>query len=93
MVWAARDAVVSLAFEAVQQSGAGARPWRVAHCATSTRFRISVPTEPPGLSRYPLCDQEDEMGKNVEQIDEQDDEKRLERVAAIDVAKATGMVV
>ncbi len=32
------------------------------------------------------------MGNNVDEIDEQDDEERLERVAAIDVAKATGKV-
>ncbi len=32
------------------------------------------------------------MDNHVEEIDEQEDEQRLERVAAIDVAKATGMV-
>jgi transposase len=39
-----------------------------------------------------LCDKEDEMGDNVEEIDEQDCEERLERVGAIDVAKASGKV-
>jgi transposase len=44
-----------------------------------------------------LWDKEDEMGNNelgkgTQEIDERDDEERLERVAAIDVAKATGMV-
>jgi len=33
-----------------------------------------------------------ELDKNKEEVDEHDDEERLERVAAIDVAKATGMV-
>jgi transposase len=39
-----------------------------------------------------LCDKEDEMGNSVNEIDEQEDEARLVHVAAIDVAKATGMV-
>lgn len=54
---------------------------------------FGFPTEPPGLPTYPLCDKEEAMGNNeLDKIDEQDDEERLERVAAIDVAKATGMV-
>jgi transposase len=44
-----------------------------------------------------LCDKEDAVGNNeldkgIQEIDEHEDEGRLERVAAIDVAKATGMV-
>src|SRR6476660_316558 len=45
----ARDAGVHLVLETVQQPGAGARPSRVADCATSTRVRISASlTEAPG---------------------------------------------
>ena len=66
-------------------------------CHEHAHQNFGFPTEPPGLPTYPLCDKEDEMGNNeldkqTEEIDEQEDEERLERVAAIDVAKATGMV-
>ncbi|MGH9304511.1 MAG: hypothetical protein ACRDZ5_08880, partial [Acidimicrobiales bacterium] len=92
------DAVVSLAFEAVGSV------WRRgptleghALCHEHAHQNFGFPTEPSGLPTYPLCDKEDEMGNhkldnNTEEIDEQDDEERLERVAAIDVAKATGTV-
>jgi transposase len=39
-----------------------------------------------------LCDTEADMASKVEEIDAEDGEERLERVCAIDVAKATGKV-
>jgi transposase len=39
-----------------------------------------------------LCDKEGKVSKDVEEIDEDDDEELLERAAAIDVAKASGKV-
>jgi len=39
-----------------------------------------------------LCDKEGEMGNNVEEIEADEHEEHLERVGAIDVAKASGKV-
>jgi len=39
-----------------------------------------------------LCDKEGKVSKDIEEIDEDDDEELLERAAAIDVAKASGKV-
>ncbi len=39
-----------------------------------------------------MCDKEGEVGNNVEEIETDEHEERLERVGAIDVAKASGKV-
>jgi transposase len=61
--------------------------------ATSTPISSSASTEAPGLPSELLVEgREASMGRVVQELDVDDDEERLVRVAAIDVAKASGKV-
>lgn len=90
------DAVASLALEAVGQSGAGALPEGLRTVATSTPVRFSDPHWTPGQPRLSATYAEPEEGARAVQqpieIEVDEHEQILERVAGIDVAKATGMV-
>lgn len=70
---------------------------RAAHCATSTTIRLSIPSWVPGLARLTYRDETKEVAlklisNDVEEIDGDEEEQILTVAAAVDVAKATGMV-
>src|SRR3954452_751475 len=87
------DAVVSVALEAVGQSGAGALEG-LRTVATSTPVRFSEShraprAAPPGEAR---TEQEDTAMQQPVEVHVEEHEQMVERVAAVDVAKASGMV-
>ncbi len=69
---------------------------RATHCATSTPIRLSYPSWAPGLAR-PVTRRALEVplkqhSNDVEEIDSDETERILTCAAAVDVAKASGMV-
>jgi hypothetical protein len=90
------DADALLVSETVDESGAGVRPEGPRTVASSTPVRVSeVPTEPPG-SPPPITPPGPEervvVTSQPEQIEDEEHEQHVERVAAIDVAKASGKI-
>src|SRR3954449_10627217 len=87
------DAVVSVALEAVGQSGAGAlEGLRTVATSTPVRFcesHRSPRAAPPGEARP---EQEDTAMQQPVEVHVEEHEQMVERVAAVDVAKASGMV-
>src|SRR5512133_2265880 len=66
---------------------------RVAHCCLEHAGQsFGVPTEPPGSPSATRCGEEDGGVPAGQQVEVDDHEQIVERVAAIDVAKASGMV-
>src|SRR6266508_5476737 len=83
-----------LVFEAVQESGAGARPEGSHTVATSTPVRISASlSEAPGQpSCVPTRRRRCLVSGEVEELEAEEYEQIVERVAAIDAAKGSGQV-
>ena len=81
-----------LGHEAVHQSGAGPDPDGLLTVLRARGSECRFPTEPSGLPAKPLCDKEEAVGNDVEEIETNDEEEHLDRAAAIDVTKASGKV-
>src|ERR1022692_295099 len=95
LVAARRRRYFSLGLVPVCKSGAGALTYGSRTVASSSAGQILVPTGPPGIRARVLVG---EARRGVlammapQEIDDEEYEQVLERVAAVDVAKGTGMV-
>src|SRR6478752_2658783 len=91
------DADYSLGCEPVYEPGVGARPGRVTHCCLEHAGQtFGSLTDAPGQpSRWKICGlgwRTSEVRMQPEEIPDDDHELVIERVCAIDVAKASGKV-
>jgi hypothetical protein len=89
------EAGMSVVVEAADQSGAGALTFGSCIVASSTRFRLAVfPDRAPRASRAGGSPAEEEVVavREPQEVMGEEYERVLERVAAVDVAKASGMV-
>ena len=91
------DADYSVGCEPVYEPGVGARPGRVTHCCLEHAGQtFGSLTDAPGQpSRWKICGlgwRTSEVRMQPEEIPDDDHELVIERVCAIDVAKASGKV-
>src|SRR6185295_12348985 len=91
------DADYSVGCEPVYEPGVGARPGRVAHCCFEHAGQtFGSLTDAPGQpARWKICGlgwRTSEVRMQPEEIPDDDHELVIERVCAIDVAKASGKV-